>query len=61
MLVVGFWLVLQQMPRAVTEELPMEVTLPTPLAVVVVMSVTSTVVTAGREEDELPLAETDTR
>ena len=58
---VGFWLVLQQMPRAVTEELPMEVTLPTPLAVVVVMSVTSTVVTAGREEDELPLAETDTR
>ena len=47
LLTVGLWLVLQQMPLAVTVALPLLVTLPPPVAVVWVMSVTSVVVTVG--------------
>ena len=44
---VGFGVVLQQMPFAVTEALPSDVTLPPLVAEFVVMSVTSFVVTVG--------------
>ena len=43
----GFWLVLQQTPRAVTDELPALVTLPPQEAVVVVILLTAEVVTVG--------------
>ena len=48
LLVVGLWLVLQQMPLAVTVLPPALVTLPPPVAVVWVILVTWLVVTVGR-------------
>ena len=47
-LVVGLWLVPQQMPRSVTVPLPALVTLPPPVAVVCVTLVTCEVITVGR-------------
>ena len=47
LLVVGLWLVLQHMPRAVTVAEPRFVTLPPPVAVVCGMLVTWLVVTVG--------------
>ena len=44
---VGFWLVLQQTPRAVTFAPPLEVTLPPQVAEVAAMSETVLVVTVG--------------
>ena len=46
-LIVGFGFVLQQIPLAVTVELPSDVTLPPQVAVVAFIFVTSFVVTVG--------------
>ncbi len=50
----GFSVVLQQTPRAVTAAPPSAVTLPEQVAVVVVISVTSPVVTVGASCSALP-------
>ena len=52
-LIVGLWLVLQQIPRSVTVAPPSLMTLPPPVAEVLPMLVTLAVVTPGMEMDRV--------